>query len=119
VYNSEKPEFGVVADHHSSDVVITEEKDFFEIECKGTDASILSRSTPIRLRVTAAVPTDTDDTLITIKTNHFLSLLAHVSVLLASGGFSVKKLCEWLRAAGRRKQTAHNSNNIRNQDSLQ
>jgi len=112
-YSPEKLEFEVTADPGSSDVVITEKGDAFEVECKGTNANMLSRSAPIEMGVKATMPGRTPaTTAVTVKTNYFLSLLARVGVLLLSGGLSVKKLWEWLRATGKGKQTPHSPEQV-------
>jgi hypothetical protein len=103
-YGSEEPEFEVVVDPSSSDVAITQEGNAYEIECKSTD-NVFSRSKPIRLKIKATVPAGVATASVTVKTNHFISLLARVGTLLGSVGFSfsAKKLWEWLRAIGERK----------------
>ncbi len=104
-YGPEKLEFQVIASPGSSDVVVTEKEGAFEIKCKGTSASILSQSTLIDLEVNASTPTGTlGTTIVTVKTNYFLSLLARLGFLLTGGGLSVKKVWEWLRGITRDKQ---------------
>jgi len=103
-YGPGEPEFEMTAADPRSDVIITQGENGFEIECKRTKLTPFFRPAPITLRVTATMArTATAD--ITVKTSHFISLLASVVVLCTSGGFSVKEFLKLLLIA--KKQTGN------------